>query len=241
MRSPLFALLAPILLAAALLPSTTAAPRADVVRSYDAEGRLVLEVGVEPRDGRLDYARTITYARATSTPDLTDCVSDAYRLAGWRWTAPYSVATTAHAAEVARALATWDAATGASLAGAVAQGAAGTAGVFDGANQIDWVDLGSTSTIAVTTTWYSRSTRIAVESDGQYNTRFAWSTVGAAGAMDVENIVAHEVGHTFGLAHPATSKANACLTMYAYGALGETQKRTLGDGDILGVRKAYGG
>jgi hypothetical protein len=92
----------------------------------------------------------------------------------------------------------------------------------------------------VTTTWYNRATHAAVESDGQYNTHYPWSTTGAAGAMDVLDIATHEIGHTFGLNHPKGAGAISCLTMYAYANLGETQKRTLGDGDILGIRAVYG-
>ena len=130
--------------------------------------------------------------------------------------------------------------TGADIFGSINSGVQGTAGQLDGVNQIQFVSLGASTTIAVTTTWYYRSTGQAVESDGQYNTYYAWSTSGAAGAMDVLNIATHEVGHTFGLNHPKGSGGISCLTMYAYANYGETQKRTLGDGDILGIEAIYG-
>ncbi len=104
-------------------------------------------------------------------------------------------------------------------------------------NQHGWKKLGGGGTIAVTYTWSSGGN--AVESDAGYNTFYSWSLSGAAGKMDLENIVTHELGHTFGMGHTSTASANSCLTMYPYADYGETQKRTLGDGDIIGIRARY--
>jgi hypothetical protein len=168
-----------------------------------------------------------------------DCTSTAYRLAGWHWTSSYRATSASYASLVGQGLGTWDAQTGASISAGSGSGKQGEAGTYDGVNQIEWESLGASSTIAVTTTWYYRGSGVAVESDGQYNTYYQWSTSGEAGKMDVLNIVTHEVGHTFGLNHPSGSGIS-CLTMYAYGAYGETQKRTLGAGDILGIEAIYG-
>jgi len=71
------------------------------------------------------------------------------------------------------------------------------------------------------------------------NTYYSWSVSGEAGKMDVQNIMTHEFGHWTGLAD-LYNDADYWLTMYGYGNFGETYKRTLGLGDILGLQKVYG-
>lgn len=231
---------AAILLLLALLPVSAAAPPPNAVeRVYDATGQLLEERGLVAGSDAIAYVRTYHLASGGSALTTNDCTSTAYRAAGWRWNAPYTVHAAAYASEIAASLATWDDATGASLVGGVVADRAGAAGTYDGVNQIDWVPLGSSSTIAVTTTWYDRFTGLAVESDGQYNTDFTWSTTGASNAMDVQDIATHETGHTFGLDHPK-GKGIGCLTMYAYANYGETMKRTLGAGDERGIHAIYG-
>ena len=242
-----------LLLAAVLtLPTWSAAagPGASETpkRVFDDAGLLIYEQGSDPRDPQL--LRTVHYTHLAPAhgnakpgsggpPPGTDCASTAYKLAGWHWTTPFSTYATSHATEAAAALGAWDAATGGAISGTVLTGSQGTAGQLDGVNQIDWVDLGASTTIAVTTTWSYRGSGEAVESDGQYNTHYAWATDGDPNRMDALDILTHETGHTFGLTHPRGAGAS-CLTMYAYANYGETQKRTLGDGDILGIRAIYG-
>ena len=66
-----------------------------------------------------------------------------------------------------------------------------------------------------------------------------WSSDGAEGMVDVENVAAHEWGHIVGLGH-VNPPRSGCLTMYRYSGLGEVQKRTLGLGDKLGMAALYG-
>jgi hypothetical protein len=135
------------------------------------------------------------------------------------------------------ALGEWSQVSG--FSGGAGGGDNGNAGTYDGVNQLEWEFIGTGSTVAVTTTWSYRGSGEAVESDGQYNTYYPWSTSGASNAMDAESVIQHETGHTAGLNHPSGSGIE-CLTMYAYVNYGWTHGRTLGDGDILGVRAIYG-
>lgn len=63
-----------------------------------------------------------------------------------------------------------------------------------------------------------------------------WSPNGAADTYDVQNAVAHEFGHVFGLDHTDVSTA----TMNEVGPLGETSKRELDPDDIAGFCEIYG-
>ncbi len=229
-----------------------------IERVYDASGRLIVERGLSEHVEGLAYERHYWHADAAAKPDNpgggkgkgggddggdpgTDCSSNKYALAGWHWTSPYSASASSHAAVFHASLQTWQASTSAAVAGAITFGDAATAGVQDFVNQIDFVHLGSTSTIAVTTTWYYTATGEAVESDAQYNLAFAWATDGSADAMDIQAIATHEIGHTLGLDHPkGNPRQTSCLTMYAYGSEGSTIERSLGDGDILGIQALYG-
>lgn len=65
-----------------------------------------------------------------------------------------------------------------------------------------------------------------------------WSTTGSLSAFDVENALVHEWLHVGGLDH-TNAPQDGCLTSYRLAGLGETQKRTLGLGDKLGMDALY--
>jgi len=113
-----------------------------------------------------------------------------------------------------------------------------TAGKHDGYNVISF-GVYRAGAIAVTYIWYNRYTSSIVETDTRLNTRYKWSLSGEAGKMDVQNIMTHEFGHWCGL-DDLYSDVDYWLTMYGYADYGETYKRTLGLGDILGLQAIYG-
>ncbi|MHC4060624.1 MAG: matrixin family metalloprotease [Planctomycetota bacterium] len=107
----------------------------------------------------------------------------------------------------------------------------------DETNRVVWNAL-NPGVIAVTHLWYSPRTKEMVEFDMEFNTYYQWSTDGDSNSMDLQNIATHELGHN-GLSDLRPPKDQE-LTMYAYSGLGETKKRSLGTGDILGIQKLYG-
>jgi len=111
-----------------------------------------------------------------------------------------------------------------------------SAGRRDGYNVIAWVSYRS-GVIAVTYIWYSDSQ--ILETDTLLNNLYKWSLSGESGKMDVQNIMTHEFGHWCGLDDLYDDK-DYWLTMYGYASYGETYKRTLGLGDIQGLRTVYG-
>src|SRR3989338_4893245 len=111
----------------------------------------------------------------------------------------------------------------------------------DGHNEMMWGDVSSPGAIAVTIVWgifYGPpSGRELVEWDMIFDdVDYDWSSIGAAGKMDFENIATHELGHSVGLADLYDSSCSQ-ETMYGYADYGETNKRDLNTGDIVGISK----
>jgi len=114
---------------------------------------------------------------------------------------------------------------------------------YDGRNVVSWGRLGQRA-LAVCYTWYYSYSGAIVEFGIVFNTLYPWGIDpdGEGGttinAYDVQNIGTHEAGHTLSLGD-LYSRAAQELAMYGYGARGETKKRSLGYGDIHGVRFIY--
>jgi len=110
----------------------------------------------------------------------------------------------------------------------------------DSANTVSFEPLSSTysNAIAITFYWYYRGSKELVEADTVFNSDLPWSVSDDSGSYDFQNIATHEFGHWLVLGD-LYSLRDSALTMYGYGALGETQKRTLGKGDISGINKIY--
>lgn len=221
-------------------------------RLLNEKGEVVYQVDIEPTNPAL--MRVTHYYRlsdAVPSEDAakpgsggadpgTDCESDAYKTTGWYWTKAYSAYADNYVSTLNAAGKAWDDQTGFALFGGYTSGTKGNAGTQDFVNQVQFKYLDGSSTVAVTYTWAYRSTGEAVESDAVYNTYYKFATDGSSDAMDVGHVGTHEIGHTFGLDHPTSTSSNTCLTMYAYVNYGQTHQRTLGDGDILGIKAIYG-
>jgi len=135
----------------------------------------------------------------------------------------------------------WDEETGATLYGPITENAASGPGVilWDG-NTVQWGTIdGSGGIIGVTYYWYWTNTKEMVEFDIILDKDEPWSLDEAPGTFDVQNIATHEVGHTLVLGDIRSPK-DCGLTMHAYTWWGDTLKRTLAPGDVLGVRAIYG-
>jgi hypothetical protein len=111
---------------------------------------------------------------------------------------------------------------------------------FDGENIITWGRT-SGSALAVSYIWYTGG--IASEVDTIFNNKFSWywdskPSCAWQGVYDAQDILTHELGHTFGLDDMYTS-SYVDNTMYGYGSKGEIKKDTLTSGDITAVKNLY--
>ncbi|MFH1462166.1 MAG: matrixin family metalloprotease [bacterium] len=116
-----------------------------------------------------------------------------------------------------------------------------TPGENDGKNIVVWRDLSEiygANVIAVNSFWFNPALKVIVDSDVVFNTYYGWSTDGESGKMDLQNIATHEFGHN-GL-NDLYMPPSQELTMYGYSGYGETDKQTLGTGDISGIQALYG-
>jgi hypothetical protein len=109
----------------------------------------------------------------------------------------------------------------------------------DGYNVVCTGHLGNGGTIAANYYWYNRKTKVVTENDIVFNSDLPWTTNGDPNAYDVQNICTHETGHDLVLDDLYKSYQSE-MTMYGYGALGETKKQTLEFGDIDGIKAIYG-
>ncbi|MEM2183395.1 MAG: hypothetical protein QXQ62_04595 [Candidatus Bathyarchaeia archaeon] len=198
---------------------------------------LVLEWSIERMDGRVTL-------NAAPPEDNTMSNSD-YRLLpfSWKTTArfwinpsnKYGFSASSVIKAITASANTWDEQTLFQLfqyMGATSR----SAGKYDRYNVVSWGPY-RVGVIAVTYIWYVGDT--IIETDTRLNTYYGWSLTGEKGKMDVQNIMTHEFGHWCGLDDLYDDK-DYWLTMYGYADYGETYKRTLGLGDILGLRAVYG-
>ena len=89
--------------------------------------------------------------------------------------------------------------------------------------------------VAITISSYDRSTGFVRDSDVVFNAvDHTWTTQPDANphSFDVENVMAHEAGHFFGMGH---SESATDATMFPSTPTGETDKRSLADDDLQGL------
>jgi hypothetical protein len=184
----------------------------------------------------------IHYAKSEAKgkpPKSTTC----YSLAGWKWSGPVTYTVQPDKPNLISAIASadsvWDYETSRDLF-TYPSGGTFPWGVRDYTNSVSFGDYPSSGVIAVTTTWYNRFTKNAVESDILFDTDFTWGdAISDSSVMDLQNIATHEIGHTLGLNDLYTASCSP-VTMYGYSWNGDTTKRTLDSPDITGLQKVYG-
>ena len=109
----------------------------------------------------------------------------------------------------------------------------------------DWPGRFSDLAYAITTVWHSKSTGEILDADILVNEEhFPWADCGMAGCddapdglpfVDLRNVMTHEAGHFFGLAHSQILAA----TMDPQSARGDIFKRILRTDDVEGICTIY--
>ncbi len=94
--------------------------------------------------------------------------------------------------------------------------------------------------LAVTCTWHSNNA--AISSDIRINSHHRWFTgatvpAGCSGVFHLESVMAHELGHAYGLDHPNVEEPS--LTMNYYSSACTTYQATLNRGDAKGLETLY--
>lgn len=106
-------------------------------------------------------------------------------------------------------------------------------------NTVHWASIDGEGDVLATA---SVCRNVATKAIGGFvitiDTDDSWSTTGSSTAFDVQNALTHEWLHVGGLDH-TNAPQDGCLTSYRLADLGETQKRTLGLGDKLGMNVLY--
>ena len=105
---------------------------------------------------------------------------------------------------------------------------------YDGLNIVDFGPLGGNA-LAVNYTWYQGAHEI-VEVDLRLNkVDYKWTNLRSVNRYNVKNVIAHELGHQFGL--DDFGAPHSSLTMYGLIGKGELNKATLGRGDMRGAER----
>ena len=91
---------------------------------------------------------------------------------------------------------------------------------------------------------WSTADGVAVESDVKLNKNdFSWTTTTGdtchSGRFDVESVMTHERGHTFGLGHVDEGGHGRLTMSTAINGACQASERTLGRGDVVGLRALY--
>lgn len=131
---------------------------------------------------------------------------------------------------------TWATQSNASIGFAYTGRSAQTTTTYDSLNLVVFRNASNGSAIA-TAYWWSSGSRI-IDADIVFwdaAFRFFAGSTGCSGGFYIEDIAAHEFGHTIGLGHSTSASA----TMYPSTASCDTRNRTLDTDDIAGVVALY--
>jgi hypothetical protein len=111
----------------------------------------------------------------------------------------------------------------------------------DGTNVVTWEKF-DRDVIGAAVICFDKSGRVIRDADLALNATQHWERVSGTPdsrhSHDVQSILTHELGHWLAL-EDLYSGNDARQTMFGNTAYGETRKRTLALGDVLGVQKAY--
>ncbi len=112
----------------------------------------------------------------------------------------------------------------------------------DGTNVIGWSRL-EPGVIAEVMTCVDKTGRRVVDADLALNVTFHWEDIQgepeSRHSYDIRSIVTHELGHFVGGLADLYSSDAIYQTMMGNAKYGETRKRTLALGDIVGIQLAY--
>ena len=119
------------------------------------------------------------------------------------------------------------------------QGSSGKrAGKLDDVNVVDKGDMGAVGcegSVACNIAWRTNDDEY-VEADTRFSNDVKWSNSGKDGSYDYRSVATHEFGHMLGLADLHDSPK---LTMYFQASITSTRARSLGRGDVRGLRGLY--
>lgn len=218
-------------------------------------------------DGWVSVRRGLPASTAPAAPAASGCTSSAYKDLGyqvgggyaWKYNgkgAPSNVAGSA-LANIKTATSNMASGrddcgiagkprTGQSFTGTTtkAPGITSDARCQSGPDQINvtgWKALTANGVLAVTCTYSFTGSHDVADSDAAINTKFKWvtSSAGCNNAYDLQGVMTHERGHTYGLGHVSGSGTQG-LTMYPSVRACDFSIRTLGKGDLLGLFHIYG-
>ena len=111
-----------------------------------------------------------------------------------------------------------------------------TATAMDGRNVVIFRNATNGTAVATTYSWSQNGARFDSDTvfwDGKY--QFYAGTSGCSNGAYIEDIAAHELGHTTGLKHSSLTDA----TMYSTYSYCKTTMRTLSADDVAGLQAMY--
>lgn len=251
-----------LLIVSSLFLGCNSYQKIDIASSVDDVDLTKVSMVVAHVPGKPDLEKVVFIHRRApakgNAGGTTNGESSHYRLTGVKWTQGESYYVQQNASidlsgVISAAFVPWNSAESAapvftdSNTSLLPEGAAYGLNV-DEANTIAIADTSvyGADTLAVTQYVYNRRTRETVEFDQVYNQGINWvilpemneTPVNVGESFDLPDVATHEHGHIFGLSDLYNGK-DKYLTMYGYAAPGETLKRTLGSGDVAGIKALY--